>query len=435
MNKLRVGCIADDFTGATDLANNLARSGMRVRLLVGVSDSPKQADVDASVVALKTRTVPSAEAVKQSLDACRALKASGAQQIYFKICSTFDSTPRGNIGPVLESLMDELRCGLSVVAPAFPENARTVYQGHLFVGDLLLSDSSMRHHPVTPMTDSNLLRLLRAQLKQQAGRRVGLINHAVVSATPELIEARLQELAREGFSIAIADCITHADLVNLAQTLRDEPLVTASSGLGLTLPRAWGFQPSPKATQLPACQGKGAILAGSCSTATNRQVNTLIQAGGDALRIDAFDVAKNPAAALEHAGNWVRSIWSRSRRSIPLVYSTVSSERLAESQRELGMEQAGALLEDFFGQLCQVLHHQGLGRLIVAGGETSGACVQALGIKELQIGRQIDPGVPWCYAGESGLHLALKSGNFGRDDFFRFAFEILDETAPAGQEI
>jgi uncharacterized protein YgbK (DUF1537 family) len=193
MTALALGCIADDFTGATDLANNLVRGGMRAVQAIGVPDGPLARDADAVVVALKSRTNPPQEAVAQSLEALRWLRGQGARQVYFKYCSTFDSTPQGNIGPVTEALMDALGTDFTVATPAFPDNGRTVFKGHLFVGDVLLSDSGMRDHPLTPMRDANLVRVLQAQCK----RRVGLVDHRVVAQGPDAIRARFARCARK----------------------------------------------------------------------------------------------------------------------------------------------------------------------------------------------------------------------------------------------
>ena len=279
-----LGCIADDLTGATDLANNLVRAGMRVVQAIGVPESNDRLDVDAIVVALKSRTIAAAEAVELSLDSCRWLRAQGAEQIYFKICSTFDSSPRGNIGPVMEALMDELECDFSMATPAFPENGRTVFNGHLFVGRQLLSETGMRNHPLTPMTDANLVRVLQAQLNPDRGRKVGLIDFATVAESPGAIQQRISELRAEGVSIAIADAISNEDLMRLGAALKDAPLVTAASGLAIALPANWGFVPGRSASGLPAAKGRRAIVAGSCSTATQAQVRCFIEAGGSAHR-------------------------------------------------------------------------------------------------------------------------------------------------------
>ena len=416
-----LGCIADDFTGATDLANNLVRSGMRVVQTIGVPTAALDVEVDAVVVALKSRTIAPEQAVAQSLEALHWLQSQGARQIYFKVCSTFDSTPRGNIGPVTEALMDALDADFSIATPAFPDNQRSVFKGHLFVGDLLLSESGMRHHPLTPMTDANLVRVMQAQCQ----RRVGLVDQAVVAQGAEAIRRRMAQLRAEGFGIAIVDAISNADLMQLGSALKDLPVLCAGSGVAIGLPQNFGISPSSRAAALPPAKGHCAALAGSCSQATQRQVQHAIQAGVPAMAIDPLQIAAGVdvvAQALAWAG-------PRLGRQPVLIYSTADAAALGAVQSQLGIEAAGALVERTLAGIAAGLVELGVGQLIVAGGETSGACVQALQVTQLRIGPQIDPGVPWCHAALPGLgrelHLALKSGNFGSDDFFTKAFDLL----------
>ena len=410
-----LGCIADDFTGATDLANNLVRAGMRVVLTVDVPTQAEPIDADAVVVALKSRTVPAAKAVEQSLRACRWLRRQGARQIYFKICSTFDSTAAGNIGPVIEALMDELNCGFSIATPAFPETGRTVVHGHLFLGDTLLSDSGMRHHPLTPMTDANLVRVLQAQLDRAKGRKVGLIDYRTVTQSPEAIQKRINELKTEGIAIAIVDALSDEDLGRLGEALRNSSFLTAGSGLGGSLPRNWGFSPQNQAN-LPPARGLKAILAGSCSVATNAQVRNFIRNGGEAYALQPAHLAADLEMQIAEVLAWADACW-RTEAALPLlVYSTAEPEKVNPAH--------APVIEETMAALARAFVKRGVGSLVVAGGETAGICVQALDIKQIQIGQQIDPGVPWCYAGE-GLHLALKSGNFGSPDFFSKAFAFV----------
>jgi 3-dehydrotetronate 4-kinase len=413
-----LGCIADDFTGATDLANNLVRAGMRVVLTVDVPTQAEPVDADAVVVALKSRTAPSVKAVEQSLRACRWLRGQGARQIYFKICSTFDSTPAGNIGPVIEALMDELDCGFSIATPAFPETGRTVVHGHLFLGDTLLSDSGMRHHPLTPMTDANLVRVLQAQIDPAKGRRVGLIDYRAVAQSAEAIKQRMHELQANGIAVAIVDALNDEDLGKLGEALRNSPFLTAGSGLGDSLPRNWGFRPGKRA-DLPPARGLKAILAGSCSVATNTQVQRFIRDGGEAYALQPAQLAADLEMQIAQVLSWADACW-RSEAGLPLlVYSTAEPDRVSTANAPV-VERAMAALAQAFVQ-------RGVGSLVVAGGETAGICVQALNIRQMQIGPQIDPGVPWCYATstEGGLHIALKSGNFGSPDFFCKAFAFV----------
>ena len=417
---MKLGCIADDFTGATDLANNLARAGMRVVQTIGVPQGAAPAEVDAVVVALKSRTIPAAAAVEQSLAALAWLRAEGAEQIYFKYCSTFDSTPAGNIGPVAEALMAALGTRFTIATPAFPDNGRTVFKGHLFVGEVLLNESGMQNHPLTPMTDPNLVRVLQAQCRG----KVGLIDYRAVGRDAETIGARIGALQADGVGLAIVDAVSNDDLIRLGAALRGMPLVTGGSGVAIGLPANWGLAPSARATRLPAPTGQRAIVSGSCSLATNRQVADFIRRGGAARAIDPLQLADG--------GDIVRDTlaWAAPHlASGPvLVYSTATPDQVKAVQGRLGVAQAGEQVEATLAAIARGLVDRGVGQLLVAGGETSGACVQSLGITQLAIGPQIDPGVPWCHAprgAAGGLHLALKSGNFGSDDFFTKAFAQL----------
>ncbi|MGJ7495021.1 3-oxo-tetronate kinase [Variovorax sp. RT4R15] len=423
MGALCIGCIADDFTGATDLANNLVRAGMRVVQTIGVPGAPLDADVDAVVVALKSRTIAPVEAVDQSLDAWRWLLAQGVQQVYFKYCSTFDSTPRGNIGPVTEALMDAIGCDFTIATPAFPDNGRTVFKGYLFVGDLLLSESGMKDHPLTPMTDANLVRVLQAQCR----RKVGLIDHGAVARGADAVRERIAQLKAEGVGIAVVDAVSNDDLLRLGPALADMPLLTAGSGVAIALPANFGLAPSPQASALPAASGLQAVVSGSCSLATNQQVAHFIAAGRPTFPIDPLRLAAGDDVVAD-ALAWAAPLLA----SGPLlVYSTAEAGAVKSVQGQLGVEAAGAMVERCVAAIARGLVEQGVRQLIVAGGETSGACVQALGIAQLQIGPQIDPGVPWCHAkaeaaGGAGLHITLKSGNFGTEDFFTKAFTVLE---------
>jgi uncharacterized protein YgbK (DUF1537 family) len=414
---MKLGCIADDFTGATDLANNLVRAGMRVIQTIGVPAATLQTEADAVVVALKSRTIPAAEAIEQSLAALRWLQANGAQQIYFKYCSTFDSTPQGNIGPVTEALMQALHTGFTIATPAFPDNKRTVFKGYLFVGDVLLDESGMQNHPLTPMTDANLVRVLQAQCRG----KVGLVDHLVVAQGPQAIGERIDALKAQGVSIAIVDAVTNDDLLRLGPALKGMPLVTAGSGVAIALPANFGIEPSSRASRLPPAGGLQAVVSGSCSLATNQQVQEFIRGAGPALAIDPLQVAAG-ADVVAQALAWAAPLLPRGP---VLVYSTADADAVKAVQASLGVERAGAMMERTLAAIARGLVELGVRQLLVAGGETSGACVQALAVTQLQIGPQIDPGVPWCHAvlpsGE-GLHIALKSGNFGSTDFFTKAF-------------
>ncbi|MCP1419575.1 uncharacterized protein YgbK (DUF1537 family) [Pseudomonas laurylsulfativorans] len=416
-----LGCIADDFTGATDLANMLVRGGMRTVQSIGIpaADVADQLDADAIVIALKSRTVPAADAVKESLEALRWLRERGCEQIFFKYCSTFDSTPAGNIGQVSEALLEALDSDFTLACPAFPENGRTVFRGHLFVQDQLLSESGMQHHPLTPMTDANLVRVLQAQTRG----KVGLLRHDSVSGGVESIRARIARLRADGVRMAIADAVSDADLYALGEACADLALLTGGSGLALGLPanfRRAGKLRDLDAAQVPAVEGGEVVLAGSASQATNAQVATWLQAGRPAFRIDPLALAAGQPV-IEEALAFVAE-----HAQTVLIYATSTPAEVKAVQRELGAERAGHLVEQALGRIASRLRETGVRRFVVAGGETSGAVVQALNIQLLQIGAQIDPGVPACVStpGEP-LALALKSGNFGGADFFDKALKQL----------
>ncbi len=418
---VRLGCIADDFTGATDLANNLVRAGMRVVQTIGVPGAPLDAQADAVVVALKSRTIAPAEAVAQSLAALQWLKEQGAEQIYFKYCSTFDSTPEGNIGPVTDALMQALGTGFTVATPAFPDNKRTVFKGYLFAGDVLLNESGMQDHPLTPMKDPNLVRVLQAQTQQ----KVGLVDYQTIAQGAEAVRARFAALQAEGVGIAIVDALANADLVTLGAALKGMPLVTAGSGVAIGLPANFGIAPDSQAAALPAAEGLQAVVSGSCSVATNQQVAAFIATGRPALAIDPLRIAEG-ADLRGEALAWARDKLANSQDGPVLVYSTAEPASVRAIQGRLGVEKAGAMVEETIAGIARGLVELGVRQLVVAGGETSGACVQALEIAQMRIGAQIDPGVPWCHAlspaAPQGLHITLKSGNFGTPDFFTKAF-------------
>ena len=426
MKPILLGCIADDFTGATDLANNLVRAGMRVVQTIGVPAVQLDVEVDAVVVALKSRTIAPAEAVAQSLAALRWLQQQGAQQIYFKYCSTFDSTAQGNIGPVTEALMDALHTDFTITTPAFPDNKRTVFKGFLFVDDVLLNESGMQNHPLTPMRDANLVRVLQAQSR----RKVGLVDYKTVAMGEAAVRQRIEELRKAGVGIAVVDAISNSDLLRLGPALKGMPLVTAGSGVAIGLPANWALVPSPTASGLPPASGFSAVVSGSCSLATNRQVEVFQQTGQPALALDVMQIARG-VDVVSHALTWAKPLLEK---GTVLIYTTSQPKAVKAVQDQFGVDAAGAMVENTLAQIALGLVRLGVRRLVVAGGETSGACVQALQIQQMQIGPQIDPGVPWCFAQteaadlqglNQGVHLALKSGNFGGDDFFTRAFAVL----------
>jgi len=420
-----LGCIADDFTGATDLANTLVRYGMRTVQLLGVPDAETEIpDADAVVVALKSRTTPAPDAIAESLSALSWLQEAGCQQFFFKYCSTFDSTAAGNIGPVADALLDELDASFTIACPAFPENARTIFKGHLFVGDVLLNESGMQNHPLTPMTDANLVRVLQSQTPH----RVGLVKHDVVASGVDAVLARFQELIQDGCRHAIVDAVTDADLEVIGEASAGLKLITGGSGIALGLPANFRSNGALKLTgsadALPTIEGASVVLAGSCSTATLAQVEHM-KASRPAFRLDPDEIA----AGKDIAGEAVQFAASNLASGPVLVYSSAPAGEIKDVQSKLGREEAGQIIEQTLATIARrLVDDHNVRRLVVAGGETSGAIVTELRIKTLRIGPQIDPGVPWTVAlGSPRLALALKSGNFGTEDFFLKSLQQLDQ--------
>lgn len=417
-----LGCIADDFTGATDLASTLVRQGMRAVQVIGVPPDGALPEADAVIIALKSRTIPVHEAITQSLTACEALLAAGARQILFKYCSTFDSTDAGNIGPVAEALMKRLSTGFAIACPAFPTNGRTLYQGHLFVNAHLLSESGMEHHPLTPMTDANLVRVLSRQTRLG----VGLIPFTTVEQGVGAIRATMARLTESGRGMAIADAVTDAHLMSLGEACANHALITGGSGIAMGLPenfRRAGLLPArDDADALPQAGGLCAVIAGSCSRATLGQIG-LARGHVPVLELDAL-ATPDADALIAQATEWMAGKLDAER---PLVIAaSAPPDKVDALQTKLGRDAAGALVEQAMAGIAAALVAAGVRRLVVAGGETSGAVVQRLGVASLRIGPEIDPGVPWTFAAATaapeGLHLALKSGNFGARDFFLKAF-------------
>ncbi|SAK90979.1 HPr kinase [Caballeronia hypogeia] len=420
-----LGCIADDFTGATDLANMLVRGGMRTVQTIGVSAAGTRIEADALVVALKSRTIPADDAVRQSLDALEWLRAQGCRQFIFKYCSTFDSTDKGNIGPVADALLDALKDDFTIACPAFPENGRTIFRGNLFVGDVLLNESGMENHPLTPMTDPNLVRVLQRQTKS----KVGLIRYDTIAKGAEAIRARIDELKKDGVRLAIADAVSDADLYTLGDACRDLALITGGSGIALGLPQNFRaanlLAHAEHAADLPEIEGKSVVLAGSASKATNAQV-ALWRESKPGFRIDPMALSRGEPV-VDQAVEFARDHFGKNETV--LIYATSSPDEVKAVQKELGVERAGHLVEDALASIARKLRDEGVRKFVVAGGETSGAVVQALDVRSLRIGPQIDPGVPATQsigadAGEA-LALALKSGNFGTADFFEKALKAL----------
>lgn len=408
-----LGIIGDDFTGSSDIANTLSKSGMRVTQYSGVPSSAADATVEAGIVSLKTRTITKEDAVEQSLEAARWLLSQGCTQLFFKYCSTFDSTKEGNIGPVTEALADLVGEEKIVMCPAFPTTGRTVFQGHLFVGDELLSDSGMLNHPLTPMIDSDL----RRWLGHQTPWPVHHIPYADVEIGVENIMQKLDELSQ---GMVIVDAVTDKNLITIGAACKSRKLLTGGSGLALGLPenfRQEGLIES-KTNTWKGQQGGAIIISGSCSNATRAQVEKY-KSVGPSYELSAEMIIEKKIQ-LDEVVNWAFE-----QDITPLVYTSAEPDVVKAAQEQFGMDVSADAIEDFFGQLAKALVDKGVTRIITAGGETSGAVVLALGIEALEIGPEIAPGVPAMRANEQKLVIALKSGNFGQEDFFERGLNIL----------
>lgn len=408
-----LGCIGDDFTGSSDLANTLAKAGMRTVQYTGVPSGPAATDVQAGVVALKSRSIDPAEAIRLSLEALEWLKAQGCQQFFFKYCSTFDSTSKGNIGPAADALADALNAHKVIICPAFPGAGRSIYQGYLFVKDMLLNESGMENHPLTPMKDSNLRRLMAAQSRHS----VGLVPAETVFQGRTAIAERMEAENQSGNRMIVVDALRDEDLTEIGAAAKGLPLVTGGSGVALGLPANFGCTPTQVAWQKQ--KGKAAILSGSCSTTTRGQIEYHLRKH-PGLKIDAAKVING-----EQTPDVVAK-WLFETDGLPLAYSSADPEEVGRVQEAFGADISASALERFFGQTALFLVELGISRLLTAGGETSGAVVESLQFDTLEIGPEIDPGVPALRAGEN-LVIALKSGNFGSVDYFEKAAKMLGE--------
>lgn len=410
------GVIADDFTGATDIASFMADQGWRVVLLPGIPDEDQcwDEEADAIVISLKSRSLPSHLAIEQSLYCCQWLRnQAGVQQIYFKYCSTFDSTPAGNIGPVSDALMNAMQAPLIVHCPALPQNGRTVVHGHLFVNGVLLNESGMEKHPLNPMTDASVPRLLAAQTPNA----VGNIDLNTIRSGVQAVTHSLASLKAEGKRHVIVDALNQTDLHTLAQTLHDYPLLAGGSGLGGALAANADAQQTSPPLDFPH-PVKAVIFSGSCSVMSNRQVNRYKTAAASHL-LDVARCLSDVERYTDELSQWAMSHISDPRA--PLIYATQPPDALKRIQLEHGERPASQAIEHTFARLSAKLQAAGVNTFIVAGGETSGTVMEALQVARLSVGKAIAPGVPWVFSAE--LALALKSGNFGDEDFFFTAQE------------
>ncbi len=408
---MKLGCIGDDFTGSSDLANALAKQGMRVVQYSGVPAQPAAQDVEAGVVSLKSRSIDPKDAVAQSLAALKWLQAQGCTQFFFKYCSTFDSTPQGNIGPVADALAEALEANPVIVCPAFPGTGRSVFQGHLFVNDTLLNESGMQHHPLTPMTDADLRRCMAAQSKFS----IGHVPAQTVFAGAEAIATGLEAERLAGRRHVVVDAIRDQDLMQIGRAAADLKLVTGGSGVALGLPANFGC--TPDTPKWDGQSGPVLALSGSCSSTTRAQVarHAARNPAREILAEEIIEGRVTPAAMCD---------WAMAQSGVPLVYSSADPDVVRSVQDRFGREVAAEAIEGFFADLARLAVAARVTRIITAGGETSGAVIEALDLNELRIGPEIDPGVPALRAGPE-LVVALKSGNFGAEDFFEKAARIL----------
>lgn len=410
---MRLGVIADDFTGATDIASFLVQNGLPTIQFNGVPEGHDDVSAQAIVISLKSRSCPAQQAIDQSLAALAWLQQQGCDRFYFKYCSTFDSTEHGNIGPVTDALLAALGETQTVISPSLPVNGRTVYQGYLFVADQLLSESGMRHHPVTPMTDSNLVRLMTRQAKGQAA----VINAAQLDKGAEAVRKQLGELKAQGINYVVLDALNEQHLLTQGEALKETVLVTGGSGLAIGIARAWATQQqNSDAEQAGRPQGERAVvISGSCSQMTNRQVQAYRQQAPshEVLVERCLDDAEGYAQEL---CDWVAA--NNQQPLAPLLFATADAQQLQAIQQQYGAARSSEAVEHLFAAVTRELKSRGWQRFIVAGGETSGVVAQSLGVTAFHIGPMISPGVPWVRDIQQPLSLALKSGNFGDEQFF-----------------
>lgn len=414
---MRLGVIADDFTGATDIASFLVQNGLSTIQFNGVPHESGALSAEAIVISLKSRSCPPAQAVEHALAALQWLQQQGCERFYFKYCSTFDSTAQGNIGPVTDALLAALGESQTVICPALPVNGRTVYQGNLFVGAQLLAESGMRHHPVTPMTDSNLLRLMEGQ---SAGK-AGLIAAQTIDSGSEAVGKQLSALKAQGVNYVVLDTLHQQHLLTLGAALRDMRLVTGGSGLAIGLAQQWAQATADRSSAELAGRPQGqraVVISGSCSQMTNLQVSAYRQQA-PAQEVQVERCLASADAYAQELCDWVAA--NSQQALAPLLYATADAQQLQRIQQQYGAQRSSSAVEQLFAAVTRELKQRGWQRFIVAGGETSGVVAQSLGVTAFHIGPTISPGVPWVRDIEQPLSLALKSGNFGDEQFFRRA--------------
>ncbi|MGM4907849.1 3-oxo-tetronate kinase [Tardiphaga sp. 866_E4_N2_1] len=422
---LALGCIADDYTGASDLANTLTRCGLRTVQTIGIpADDLQLPDVDAVVVSLKSRSIAASKAVEKSRAAEKWMRSRGADHVLFKICSTFDSTDAGNIGPVMDALRLDSGDNIVLVTPAFPETGRTVYQGNLFVGSVPLNESPLKDHPLNPMHDSNLVRVLA----RQSATNIGLVDLGVVACGADVVRTHLDGLSENGFGAAIIDAVFASDLETIGAVALGHRVSVGASGMGLGLARALVASGRVKANAATSIKdtpvgGAAACLAGSCSQATLQQIARAEQVM-PVLHLDPEQVIAG-GAEVQRALGWAKE---RLGKGPVLIASSSTPDQVTALQKRHGRDAAGHAIEQAMADLAEGLVRAGVQRLVVAGGETSGAVVDRLGIPGFLVGAEIAAGVPVLRAvgaAERQMLLALKSGNFGGPAFFEDALGLM----------
>jgi uncharacterized protein YgbK (DUF1537 family) len=423
--KISLGCIADDYTGASDLANTLTRCGLRTVQTIGVpAGDLALPEVDAVVVSLKSRSIEAGLAVSRSRAAEKWLRGRGVDHVLFKICSTFDSTDAGNIGPVMDALRADCGETIVLVTPAFPETGRTVYMGNLFVGPVPLNESPLKDHPLNPMRDSNLVRVLARQSKTE----VGLVALADIARGPDAVRARLADLSKKGLGAAIADAVFDRDLETIGKVALDHRVSVGASGLGLGLARALVASSkvtsnAPNAISEAPVGGPAACLAGSCSQATLGQIAN-VERAMPVLHLDTEQAVAGKEEA-RRAVAWAKKFLANGP---VLIASSAAPDQVAALQARHGRDAAGHAIEQAMADIAEGLVEAGVRRLVVAGGETSGAVVDRLGIPGFLVGAEIAAGVPVLRAvgaKDGAMLLALKSGNFGGTEFFSDALDLM----------
>ena len=419
-----LGIIGDDFTGSSDIANNLKKSGMQVSMFAGVPSFKNKASLtnaDAAVIALKTRTIPINEAVSESLKALEWLKNAGCSQFIFKYCSTFDSTKEGNIGPVTDAIMEELNVDFTIACPSFPDAGRTVFYGHMFVNGKPLNESGMEKHPLTPMIDHNLVRWLDHQTKHS----VGLIDYKTINNGSQSVKEKVNKLKIEGCKYAIVDTTNNEDFDIICNGVKDLQFLTGGSGIALGLPKIYKKEGllSDEDFQIPENTTNAVSLSGSCSSATLSHIE-VYKKDNPSYFISADEVMNNENL-IEDVIKWIRNNETLS----PLIYSSADPKIVKEKQTQYGQEVLANKIESIFEKLSNKLLNHTFGIFISAGGETSGAVVNGLGLQEFKIGKEIAHGVPALWSpnsnGNKPVSVTLKSGNFGQADFFKKALDIL----------